>query len=88
MYVDAPTVAPPVSRTELTAALRLLHGNKAAGTDRVSNEMLANLSKQKLDKIFKVINISVSTGYVPTAWKSGQFIPIPKPGKDPGIIES
>ena len=87
-YVDAPSVAPPVSRSELTAALRLLHGNKAAGTDRVSNEMLNNLSKKNLDKIFKLINISVSTGYVPTAWKSGQLIPLPKTGKDSGFIES
>ena len=87
-YVDAPTVAPPVSRTELTAALRLLHANKAAGTDRVSNEMLKNLSKKNLDKIFKLINISVTTGYIPSAWKSGQLIPLPKPGKDTGIIES
>ena len=45
-YVDVPTAVPPVSRVELTVALRLLHGNKAAGTDRVTNEMLLNLSKQ------------------------------------------
>ena len=31
---------------------------------------------------------SVTTGNVPTAWKSGQLIPIPKAGKDPGLIES
>ena len=87
-YVDAPTVAPPVSRAELVAALRLLHENKATGSDRVSNEMLKNLSKKNLDKVFKLINISVTTGYVPSAWKSGQLIPLPKPGKDSGFIES
>ena len=87
-YVDVPTAAPPVSRAELTAALRLLRGNKAAGTDRVTNEMLLNLSKTNLDKIHKLINVSVTTGYVPTAWKSGQLIPILKPGKDSGYIES
>ena len=41
-----------------------------------------------MDKIFKLINISVTTGYVPSAWKSGQLIPLPKPGKDTGIVES
>ena len=35
-----------------------------------------------------MITVSVTTGQVLTAWKSDQFIPIPKPGKDPGFIES
>ena len=46
---DVPTAVPPVSRVELTAALRLLHGNEAAGTDRVTNEKLLNLSNFFLD---------------------------------------
>jgi hypothetical protein len=30
--------------------------------------MLKNLSKKNLDKVFNLINISVTTGYVPSAW--------------------
>ena len=64
-YVDAPTPAPPVSRVELTTALRQLHLNKAAGSDRVSNEMILKLSKKNLDRVHNLI----TTGQVPTAWK-------------------
>ena len=66
-YVDSPTPAPPVSRYELKAALRQLHLNKAAGSDRVSNEMILNLSKKNLDRVHNLINVSVTTGQVPTA---------------------
>ena len=44
--------------------------------------------KKNLDRIHKLINDSVTTGVIPTAWKVGQLNPIPKPGKDPGFIES
>ena len=50
--------------------------------------MILNLSKKNLNRVHNLINVSVTTGQVPTAWKFGQLIPIPKPGKDPGLIES
>ena len=41
-----------------------------------------------MDRIHKLINVSVLSGQVPTAWKLGQLIPFPKAGKDPGLVES
>ena len=44
--------------------------------------------KKNLDRVHKLVNASVTSGQVPTAWKLGRLIPIPKAGKDPGFVES
>ena len=80
--------APPVSMFELRSALRMLHTGRAAGIDRVSNEMIKNLNRINLARIHKLINLSFATGYVPTAWKLAKLHPLLKSGKDPKFVES
>ena len=50
--------------------------------------MILKLLKKNLDRVHKLVNVSVTSGQVPTAWKLGRLIPIPKAGKDPGFVES
>jgi hypothetical protein len=58
---------PPVSMFELRSALKMLHTGRAAGIDRVSNEMIKNLNRINTGRIHKLINLSFANGYVPTA---------------------
>ena len=80
--------APLVSMFELRTALAMIHTGRAAGISRVSNEMLKNLNRINLGRIHKLINLSITSGHVPTAWKLSKLCPILKPGKDPRYIES
>ena len=73
---------------ELHTALTMIHTGRAAGIDRVSNEMLKILNRINLGRIHKLINLSVTLGHVPTAWKLAKLCPILKPGKDPRFVES
>ena len=76
---------PPVSMFELRAALRMIHIGRAAGIDRVSNEMIKNLNRKNLGQL---INLSFANGYVPTAWKLAKLHPLLKSGKDQKFLES
>ena len=80
--------APLVSMFELRTALAMIHTGRAAGISRVSNEMLKNLNRINLGRIHKLINLSVTSGHVPTTWKLAKLCPILKPGKDPRYVES
>ena len=73
---------------ELRTALGMIHTGRAAGIDRVSNEMIKNLNRNNLGRIHKLINLSFTNGYVPTAWKRAKLHPLLKSDKDPKFLES
>ncbi|KZS10385.1 Uncharacterized protein APZ42_025160 [Daphnia magna] len=77
----------PISIIELNISLTGLP-NKAMGRDRVHNEMLKNLSDKNKKTLLELLNISLTTGYLPPDWKNASVVPIPKPNKPPNQPES
>ena len=85
---EHPTGAPLVSMFELRTALGMIHTGRAAGIDRVSNEMVKNLNRINLGRVHILINLSFTNGHVPTEWKLAKLHPLLKSGKDPKLLES
>jgi hypothetical protein len=80
----------PLSAAEIDSALTNLRskvgptfGILDVGSDFVSNEMLKNLSPTNRKSWLYVLNLILSSGYVPPSWKTAIVIPVLKPGKNP-----
>ena len=67
---------PRVTLPELEAALRKTQRGKAPGPDGIHPEFLRNGLF-----LLSVIDASIFTGYLPTAWKHAHWLPILKPTK-------
>jgi len=72
---------PRVTPAELKAAISRLALRKAPGLDGVHAEFLRHLTPTALRYLHRMVNISVTTGYVPRSWRTGVIIPLLKPGK-------
>ena len=72
----------PYSMTELEAALSNMKSG-AAGPDGVTPQMLKELSETGKKTLLRVLNKSLLSGQVPTAWRRANIIPIHKKGKPP-----
>ena len=70
------------SMTELEAALSQMK-NGAPGPDGVTPQMLKELSTKGKKILLRVLNYSLATGQVPTAWRRANIVPIQKNGKPP-----
>ena len=66
---------------ELNKALKKLKKRKAAGQDKLHNEMLLNLGVTGRRAILRLINRSWSSGSTPKVWKNAIITPILKKGK-------
>ena len=62
--------------------------NTAMGQDLVHNTMLKQSNSTNRRALLKVLNIILTTGYVPASWKEAVVIPLIKPGKDKKAPES
>ena len=58
------------------------------GQDLVHNTMLKQSNSTNRRALLKVLNIILTTGYVPASWKEAVVIPLIKPGKDKKAPES
>ncbi|MDW3615066.1 MAG: endonuclease/exonuclease/phosphatase family protein, partial [Nitrososphaeraceae archaeon] len=63
---------------ELKIALGSCNTKTAVGPDNISYQMLTNLSDSGLHFFLKVLNLSWSSGIIPSRWKSGFVKPILK----------
>ena len=68
---------PTVHKTELSVALANMKG-KAPGPDGVSPQMLKELSPAGQNTLLRVLNKSLLSGQVPTAWRRAHIIPDPQ----------
>ena len=68
------------SMTELEVALSQMK-NGAPGPDGVTPQMLKELSNKGKKILLRVLNHSLSSGQVPTAWRRANIVPIHKTGK-------
>ena len=79
---DKSDMCSAIKEEELKSALYKLKTGKAAGPDRISNEMLKNLSTNGYVQLLSLLNQSFREGVCASSWKLGEIIPLPKPGKD------
>jgi len=73
---------------ELKATIQNLPNRKAAGPDRIHNEMIKNASEKLVEELLEAINGIWKTGEVPAQWKRAIISPLPKPGKPAGLAKS
>ena len=73
---------------ELDTQLRNMKCGKAPGPDDICAEHLHHLGPGAKTALLRLLNLSWSTGQVPSAWRRATIIPVPKAGKDPKLITS
>ena len=74
--------------SELTKAMKKLKRRKAAGQDKIFNEMLINLGDTGKRAILSLINLSWCKGEIPKTWRNAIISPILKKGKPPDDLSS
>lgn len=73
---------PLVTLKELNLTIKTdLSGKKAPGYDLITGTIIKELSVIALRKLLQLINAAIRLKYVPSQWKVGEVIMIPKPGK-------
>ena len=71
---------------ELGTQLRNMKCEKASGPDDICAEYLRHLGPGAKTALLRLLNLSWSTGQVPSAWRRTTIIPVPKAGKGPKLI--
>ena len=72
---------------ELKDAIRC-SGNTAPGVDGIPYTFLKALTDEKLSELLNIFNQAFAQGTIPKSWKAGQVLPIQKPDKPPGNLQS
>ena len=78
----------PFTMTELHQAMKKLKTRKSPGPDKVFNEMLLHLSQLGKETLLKVVNLSWTSGNVPSGWRNAILSPILKKNKPPEDLAS
>ncbi len=60
----------------------------APGADKTSYEMLKKLPNDTMQLLLQLYNVIWEKGHVPSQWKTASVVPIPKPGKAAGSVDS
>ena len=78
----------PVTVEEVSAELRHMKNKKAPGHDNITAEHLKHGGEVAVATMTWIINVIVATETVPTCYKKGLMVPIPKAGKDKTIKDN
>ena len=70
----------PVTETEVRKAVKSLKTKKAAGLDRIRNEMLKSGINHLISSLVKLFNFIITKGSFPDVWSKGLISPIFKAG--------
>ena len=73
---------------ELGEAISHLKANKAPGPDRIRNELLMHLGPAARKVLLNLINLTWSLGKTPKVWRRATIVPVLKPGKPAGLMDS
>ena len=76
----------PFSMEELRDALRRAH-DTIAGPDEIHYQLLKHLHDSSLLFLLNILNKIRISGDFPPDWRKAIIIPIPKPGKDPNVLQ-
>ena len=69
------------SPNEIKQEIQKLPSKKAPGLDNIQNIILKNLTKKAIVQLMYIINTLIRLSHLPSHWKTGNIIPIHKPGK-------
>ena len=88
----SPTAIPTLSdiscsNAEVYQLLKSLKIKTASGPDDISNRMLRGYASTISSYLSTLFNLSLSTGIVPTAWKTSNITPVYKDG-DPKLVSN
>ena len=72
----------------MTSALRKLAFKKAAGPDRIKNEMIVHLGSTAKTILLRFINRTWRESQLPSAWRTARISPVLKKGKPAGDPQS
>ena len=86
--VNQDTFEEQFTMVELSRAMKKLKKRKAAGQDKLHNEMLQNLGDTGKRAILCLINMSWCEGNLPKAWRNAVISPILKKDKPPDDLGS
>ncbi|KAK2577940.1 hypothetical protein KPH14_012919, partial [Odynerus spinipes] len=70
------------SPKEIINVIKKLPACKAPGADKIQNIILKNLCRKSIVQLTYIINACIKYSHFPTAWKTGNIVPILKSGKD------
>ena len=73
----------PTTREEIKQIIKEFKNGKAPGISSINKVMLMNLPDVAIDRLRKILNLTISMGYFPIIFKNGLIVLIPKQGKDP-----
>jgi exonuclease III len=80
-----PAISSPTNFKEIKQILSSFKNNKAAGPDKISNELLKYGTNVLLSPITKLFNRILETEIVPNQWSHGYIVPIQKSGSKPTV---
>lgn len=75
--------SPQVTTEDITKILKRLPTKKAPGPDRICTRAVKALHHHHPDVLPALLTACLSLRYFPKAWRTGNAVFIPKPGKDP-----
>ena len=78
----------PLKTEETGKAIGQLKNNKAPGWDLVTSEHLKYSGPVFLELITCILNDLIKSSYIPTHFKKGLLVPIPKPNKDHSVKDN
>lgn len=76
------------SLEELKYALKASKRKSAPGPDGITNQMLQNITEERLQELLTVFNCIWASGDIPEEWRTAWVVPIHKPGKPHNITSS
>ena len=69
-----------ITKAEIHKALNSLKNGKAAGTDNIPAEALKEGGRDIVDQLHQLLNLIWTTEEMPTEWKKGLLVKLPKQG--------
>ena len=67
--------------SEIKSVIRKLPSKKAPGLDDIQYIILKHFTKKAVVQLMYIINATIRLSHFPSHWKTGNIIPIYKPGK-------
>jgi hypothetical protein len=69
-----------ITRQEILNAINSLKSGKASGPDNIPAEALKQGGEEVVNRLHKLLNLVWNTGQIPTDWKRGLLVKLPKNG--------
>ena len=87
-FSDTHILLTPITIAELKRKFKSLKQNKAPGPDRIAYEHIKQAPNCAITVILKIYNAIIKTAFIPPQFKTAIINVIPKPNKNPHLINS